>query len=205
MKVCPDARVGTLGRLALVAGILFVPGVCSATTITISPPTKTVAVNDVFTLDVNISNVTDLAGYQFGVQFDGAMLVATSNADGGFFGNTTSFFGGNLNTSPGLTTFIGDLVSFGDPGVSGAGPSLLVTLGFKALAPGTGPVSLVFDSTLFDGLYDSAFDTIAFEAIGAGVTVVSPTAIPEPATLVMLLSGGAALIRARSRRSPQRS
>jgi hypothetical protein len=199
MKACPDARVGTLGRLALVAGIMFVPGICSATTITISPPTKTVAVNDVFTLDVNISNVADLAAYQFGVQFDGAILVATANTDGGFFGDTGFFSGGNLNSSPGLTTFVGDLVQFGDPGVSDTGPSLLVTLGFKALAPGTSPVSLVFDSTLFDGVYDSVFDNIAFEAIGAEVTVVSPTAIPEPATLVMLLAGGAALIRARSR------
>jgi hypothetical protein len=192
-------RILWLCRIAVLAAIVLAPGICAATTISIAPSVKTVALNQEFTLDVNITDVTDLAAYQFQVQFDGTVLEATACTDGGLFGAAGFFFPCVLNASPGLTTFVG---AFVDPGVTAPGTNLIVVLGFRAIGAGTSAVSLMFDAGLNDGLFDSSFiDPIAFDTEAASVTVnAQPTAVPEPGTLFLLLSGGAALVRSRTRK-----
>lgn len=191
-------RILWLCRIAVVAAIVLAPGICAATTISVSPAVRTVALTQEFTLDVNITDVLDLAAYQFQVQFDGTVLEATACTDGGLFGAAGFFFPCVLNASPGLTTFVG---AFVDPGVTAPGTNLLVVLGFRAIGAGASTVSVMFDAGLNDGLFDSSFiNPIAFDTEDASVTVnAQPTAVPEPGTLLLLLSGGAALVRARTR------
>ena len=84
-------------------------------------PLLMVAPGDSFDLNIVVESFTDLAGFQFDLGFDAAVLDATLATSGSFFGASTF---GLVNT------IIGNTVSFGetilDPGITGAGPSVLV-------------------------------------------------------------------------------
>ena len=97
---------------------------------------------DTFTLDIRAENVFDLAGWQFDIAFDPAILEAVDVSEGGFLktdGGTTFFQSGSIDNTVGK---IGGLSAarLSVQGVSGTGTLLQVR--FKAKAPGQTELAL---------------------------------------------------------------
>ena len=89
-------------------------------------------VNDTFTLDIRAENITDLAGWQFDITFDPAILEAINVTEGDFLkkdGGTTFFQGGSTDNANGTITGL-SAIRLSAPGVSGTGTLLQVR--FKA-------------------------------------------------------------------------
>ena len=99
-------------------------------------------IGDTFTFDVRAENVTDLAGWQFDIAFDPAVLEAVDVSEGDFLkadGGTTFFQSGRIdNTTGKITGLIAGRISEG--GVSGSGSVLQVRL--KAKSEGETEVAL---------------------------------------------------------------
>ena len=91
-------------------------------------------VGDTFTLDISAENVPDLAGWQFDIAFDAAMLKAIEVNEGGFLkteGATTFFQRGTINNTAGRIRGLSSASLSGD-GVTGTGVLLSVTFSAKA-------------------------------------------------------------------------
>lgn len=148
-----------------------------------------VAVGSLFTVNVSISGVTDLASYQFDVGFDPAFASATSVAEGLFLPSAgpTFFVPGTIDNLAGTISFTAGALAGTGPGASGSG--VLVSLQFAALKEGTGTFTLL--SPL---LYDSVPNPID---VTTSNTTVNATAVPEPsaAWLVACCFGAVAVIR----------
>jgi len=178
----------TLRRL-LFCGILSA-ALASATTISIQPAASQVPLGSGFSLDVVLSDVTDLFAFQFDLSFDPTRLAASSITQGPFLAT-----GGATFFSPGVIDNLGGSISFTSnsliglvPGVDGSG--VLAVADFIALTIGTSPISL---SNVV--LLDSNFQDIGFEIAHGAVEVV-----PEPNTCVLFLTGAGLLLAWRRRR-----
>ena len=91
-------------------------------------------VGDTFTLGVSAENVPDLAGWQFDIAFDAAMLKAIEVNEGGFLkteGATTFFQRGTINNAAGRIRGLSSANLSGD-GVTGTGTLLSATFSAKA-------------------------------------------------------------------------
>ena len=99
-------------------------------------------IDDTFTFDVRAENVSDLAGWQFDVAFDPAVLEALDVSEGGFLktdGGATFFQSGRIDNAEGkITGLIAGRISEG--GVSGSGSVLQVR--FKAKSEGETELAL---------------------------------------------------------------
>lgn len=176
-------------RLCLVIAFLFVaatPGY--AAVISVQPSPLNVSVGQSFSINVDISNVSDLYTFHFDIGFDPAVVSPVSVAEGGFLpsGGTTSF-GYNFvynSGSSGLTAYaisIDDLLATSGPGVSGTGT--LATINFNALAIGNTLITISNEL-----LSDASLDTIP-ASIQNGNISVQPVNVPEPpSTLYTALS-----------------
>ena len=101
---------------------------------TVSEPE--IYVGDTFTLDINARNILDLAGWQFNIIFDPAVLEAIEVNEGDFLktgGGTTFFQKGTIDNAIGKITKLSSARLSGD-GVSGTGVLLSVT--FRAKTTG---------------------------------------------------------------------
>ena len=90
--------------------------------------------DDTFTLDVSAENVFDMAGWQFDIAFDPAVLEAINVTEGDFLktdGGTTFFQSGSIDNASGKITGL-SAIRLSDPGVSGTGPLLQVRLKAKS-------------------------------------------------------------------------
>ncbi len=97
---------------------------------------------DTFTLDISAENVFDLAGWQFDIAFDPAILEAINVTEGNFLktdGGTTFFQSGSIDNVSGKITGL-SAIRLSDPGVSGTGPLLQVR--FKAKSAGETELTL---------------------------------------------------------------
>ena len=111
--------------------------------------------DDTFTLDIRAENVTDMAGWQFDIAFDPAILEAIDVSEGNFLkadGGATFFQGGSIDNAAGK---IGGLSAarLSTQGVSGTGTLLQVR--FKAKAAGETELELQrfqFGSTTGDSI-----------------------------------------------------
>jgi len=98
--------------------------------------------NSTFLVRVNISDVTDLAAYEFNLSFDPTRVqaLASSNpasaVEGPFLSSagTTFFDGGTIDNVLGVRSFVFDTLIGPGPGVTGSG--LLATFGFAVTHPG---------------------------------------------------------------------
>ena len=101
-----------------------------------------VHVDDTFSLDIRAENVSDLAGWQFDLVFDPAVLEAVDVSEGGYLktdGGATFFQRGHIDNAAGrITGLIAGRISGG--GVSGTGSVLQVT--FKAKSEGETQLAL---------------------------------------------------------------
>ena len=91
--------------------------------------------SDTFTLDIGAKDVFDMAGWQFDITFDPAILEAVNVTEGDFLkkdGVTTFFQGGTINNASGkITGFTAARLST-TRGVSGTGTLLQVTFEAKS-------------------------------------------------------------------------
>ena len=91
-------------------------------------------VGDTFTLALSVRNVIDLAGWQFDIAFDPAVLEAVEVNEGNFLkteGGTTFFQEGAIDNTTGKITGL-NATRFNEDGVTGAGTLLSVTFLAKA-------------------------------------------------------------------------
>ena len=97
---------------------------------------------DTFTLDVHADNVLDLAGWQFDIAFNPALLEAVSVSEGDFLktdGGSTFFQKGRIDNGDGKITGLSTAL-LGDHGASGSGDILHVQ--FKAKSGGNTEIAL---------------------------------------------------------------
>ncbi|MCY4553562.1 MAG: leucine-rich repeat domain-containing protein [Candidatus Poribacteria bacterium] len=90
---------------------------------------------DTFSLDLNIENTHNLAGWQFDVAFDPTMLEAVEVSEGDFLnpeGNATFFQGGSIDNATGKITKLSS-ARLSEEGVSGRGALLSVTFTAKTV------------------------------------------------------------------------
>ena len=97
---------------------------------------------DTFTLDISAATVFDMAGWQFDIAFDPAVLEAINVTEGNFLktdGGTTFFQSGSIDNASGKITGL-SAIRLSDPGVSGTG--LLLQVRFKAKSAGETELAL---------------------------------------------------------------
>ena len=110
---------------------------------------------DTFTLDIRAEDVTDLAGWQFDITFDLAILEAINVSEGDFLktdGGTTFFQGGSIDNAAGKITGL-SAARLSGGGVSGTG--VLLQVRFKAKSAGETELALQkfqFGSTAGDDI-----------------------------------------------------
>ena len=91
-------------------------------------------VGDTFTLDIRAENVFDLAGWQFDIAFDPAVLEALDVSEGDFLkadGGTTFFQSGRIDNVAGKITGL-NTARLGERGANGSGTILQVRLKAKS-------------------------------------------------------------------------
>ena len=96
---------------------------------------------DTFTLDIRAENIFDMAGWQFDIAFDPAILEAVDVSEGNFLktdGGTTFFQGGSIDNASGKITGLKAARFSG--GVSGVG--ILLQVRFKAKSAGETQLAL---------------------------------------------------------------
>jgi hypothetical protein len=162
---------------------LAVSQVATATTISVQPASVNKSVGETFSLDIRISDVTDLYAFQFDIEFDPSILSATSITDGEFLpiADSLGFFTLGINNVVGSIGYITNTLTGTIPGVSNSG--VLASIDFKAIGIGTSDVSL---SNVM--LLDSSLNEITTtESLGSNVTVQgSLNPVPEPSTVLMI-------------------
>ncbi len=173
----------TLFSLALLVGLAATP---AAADVVVQPATTTVNISQMFSLDVAITNVTDLYAFQFDLGFDPSVLSVTNVWEGPFLpsGGPTFFIPGVIDNVGGTVSFNADTLESAIAGVTGSG--VLLTFDFTPVAAGTSTVSI--------------FNVILLDSNGAGIDMpnqdgtVTVSATPEPSSLLLLLGGVGGLI-----------
>ena len=96
-------------------------------------PDPTIHAGDTFILDLSIENVFDLAGWQFDIAFDPAVLEAIEVNEGDFLkaqGGTTFFQSGTIDNTAGKITGL-SATRLNEDGITGTGTLLSVTFSAK--------------------------------------------------------------------------
>ena len=112
-----------------------------STGVFLDPPSQTVgAVGDHFTVNVSISDVSNLYGYELKIYYNSTLLNGTRVTEGSFLrsGGSTFWdpvnFTDHYNLTEGVL-YIADLLTANVPGMSGGG--VLATIEFKSIALGS--------------------------------------------------------------------
>jgi len=201
---------------ALLTVVAFAGPARAAPIVSLIPSATTVYVGETFWLDVAIGlsdpsptdDVADLYGFQFSLMFDPGILAAafdptTSEATGVTEGpflagaDGTYFIPGWVDPIAGTVGLTGSALLGQGPGVTGSG--VLSSIMFTAMMPG------VTSLTLLDGmLMDSFLVEVPATWSGSAVTVLERevTAVPEPASLLLVATGAALAFARRGRRRP---
>jgi hypothetical protein len=163
----------------LILGLSSFSYVFAIPLVSIEPSTQIVNVGQSFTLDVKVSDVVDLYGFQFDLIFSPSILASTGMAEGGFLatGGATFFIPGLIDNLTGTISFIANTLLGPDPGVNGTG--ILASFDFVATGSGTSPVTL---SNVL--LLDSTLAEIPSTTANATVKSFQPTEVAEPATML---------------------
>jgi hypothetical protein len=134
---------------------------------------------DTFSVDVNVTGVTDLYAFQFDLTYNPALISALSVSEGPFLptGGTTFFVPGTIDNVGGSVTDTADSLIGPIPGVTGDG--VLATFQFVTLAPGTSDLS--FANPIF---LDSSFNDITANITFQNGSVTLGAELPEPSVFV---------------------
>ncbi len=175
-------RRSLLLHVMLCALVLLAPTSAVADPIlSLNPSGLVFSLGDNFTVDVEITGAIDLYGWQLDVSFDPAVINVLSTSEGTFLtsgGATTFFIGGTLDNGAGLVDDMAATRTGAIPGVNGDG--ILATISFQATGAGTTAITL--GNVLLS-------DPSAQPLTVGSLTGTSVTVIPEPGTLMLLLSG----------------
>ncbi len=164
--------------------------------LTVQAPVGPVVVGSTVTINIAVSDATDLYGFQFDLEFDPTFLAASDPTEGAFLasGGNTFFIPGVVNGS--IISATANTLLTAISGVNGNG--ILASFSFIALNEGATALSLSGITLL-----DSGLNTLESLAENAIVTInPRSTDVPEPATLTLLMLGllvlrGAAVHRAK--------
>jgi hypothetical protein len=163
-----------------------------------APSSASVGVGDTFSVDINVSDIDDLFGFQFDVNFNHSVLSPLAVTEGSFLSQgvsgSTAFLAGTDNGTGTIGFTLGFLLG-PVPGVSGSGT--LATLGFVATGPGSTAFSLsglILQDSQLSEFQDTATINEAFLNVNA-------TPVPEPASLMLMGTGLALIARRRLARS----
>jgi len=181
--------------LLLVAsmGLVGVSANPGSPTISLSLMDEAPAPGDTFTVDVNITDVPDLQGYEFKLWFNTTLLNATEVIPGPINPPDTMYGPGKMVDSKYVWTplqnfadgFVWVVAAFppGSPFTGGDGT--IMTINFTALA--TGDCSLHLNETI---LGDSTGEAIDHDTLDGSVTVISefPLAVAMPLLLIATLT-----------------
>jgi len=151
----------------------------------IDPVSQSALQGDSLSVDVAVSDVSDLYAFQFDLVFDPTKLQAISSSEGLFLpsGGTTFFVPGTIDNLNGIISFVADTLIGPVPGVTGDGD--LASISFTALASGTSFLNL--SNLLF---LDSALNEIGnLTTTGGSVTIEPRTSVSEPSTFGLLALG----------------
>jgi hypothetical protein len=189
-----------LRLVAAIAAMLIALGLASPSladsvaVVSIDPPSSSVNVGDNFALDVNISNVTDLYGFQFDLSLAPGVLSAVSITEGSFLagGGATFFIPGTIDNTAGAIAFTANTLLGPGPGVGDSGTLAVLTV--NGLSPGTSNIDL---SNVI--LLDSNLNPISFDLQAGSITVAPVVATPEPSSLALLFAAAGILIFLRRR------
>jgi len=150
----------------------------SNATIQVAPATLTVGQGTTFTLNITITNVTNLASWQFGLYYSNTVLTCISVAEGPFLKqfNTTIFEStiyNAYNTTDGLVV-AGSALYGSAPGVNGSGT--LATITFQAETAGNTTLHFSSDPNttyLDDSSFPPPGQPIPFSALDGAVNVTA--------------------------------
>jgi len=158
--------------------------------ISIDPTTQTTSTGSVVTVDVAISNVSDLYAYQFDLSFNPSVLQAVSSSEGPFLaGSGSTFFIPGTNDNLAGTVFAtADTLLAPVSGVNGSG----------AIGAGTSTFTIQNETLLNSGLNVISDLTKTGSVIVKTSTVAAPE-IDSASTVaaLTLLLGGLAVLRGR--------
>lgn len=176
---------------------LISPSTAAATTITVDSTVVNVGAG--FQLDVGIADVTDLFAYQVSVAFDPTRVQLSSITEGTFLSSagSTLFFPGFIDNTNGSVIFVADTLTGFVSGASGDG--LLFSIAGTAIGAGSSAVSVFFDVSSGDGLFDSNTTLLTSDLVSGTVTARRVTA-PEPSTVLLLSTAFGLVLRRRTRR-----
>lgn len=158
--------------------------VAAQTTPTLTPVApESVTVGDTFTIEVTISDVTDLSAYEFDLNVDPTLIQLNSASAGPFLsstGNSTSFLPVDIDNTAG-TIGLGEF-TLGDTGVTGNG--VLVIIEAQALATGNDTLTitnqLLSDSSAVEITGTTSTDTITINDTASPTPTTSPSPSESP-------------------------
>jgi hypothetical protein len=163
---------------------------CQAATISVLPASQTVSVGSAAIVDLAASGFTSgtapsIGTYDVNVGFDPSLLAFVSAT----FGTGLDVLGlGSIQTvTPGFGTVNLFELSFDTPAdLNALQPNTfrLATLVFNAVAPGTSPLMLTANA-----LGDATGAGLPASVSNGSVVIGAPTAVPEPAAWLLLMTG----------------
>jgi hypothetical protein len=176
-----------LGRLVCLAFSPSFAAFCGTISLEPSGSGSSVPLGSPVEVHVNVSGVSDLFGWQFDIGFNPAVLSVADVNEGGLFGSVGVFFNpGIIDSIAGTISFIADSLTGSGPGISTNGT--LAVIRFDSIGSGLSNLSL---SNVI--LLDSSLGDTTVATSGSSVSVLgSGSAVPEPVTFLLGLSGIAA-------------
>jgi Cohesin domain len=159
-----------------------------AAVISVQPSALSVAVGQTFSLDIQISSVSDLYAFQFDLDFAPSVLAATGVTEGTFLltAGGTFFVPGTIDNVAGSISFVADTLIGPVSGASGDG--VLAEIDFTALLAGVSPINISNEILL-----DSNLNVIPDSVVDGSVMVQGSQVIPEPTSLFLILAGMAVM------------
>ncbi len=161
----------------------------SVALVSLNPSSPSINAGASLTLDVDVSNVTDLYAFQFDLSFAPGVLSAVSITEGSFLplDGPTFFIPGTIYNPSGSVAFTADTLLGPGSGASGTGTLAVLTL--SALSPGSSGIDL---SNVL--LLNSNLNPINFDLQDGSVQVSPAVITPEPNSLPFLFAGAGILI-----------